>query len=449
MSSRCSLLCRRALGAAAATGIVFLTACATGHEPPAPNTGRASVSLALVPTGQNCIVIQVVGPADAGAVTVTDPFSVAPQMSSVFALVGLPLGLDAFSAQSYAVPCSQMTGADTPSFFSNTVTADVTANPPVSVTLEMGGTTGEGTVSLTFPVPLGTITEYPIPTAASYPEGIATGSDGNLWFTESALTIEKIGRIALDGGVTEFSGLGFGSPFNIVAGPDGSLWVTQNASGDIGRITTSGVPTSFNNGSGESSEGIAAGWDGNLWSTEPVTNSISRTSTDGNNTVFDIPWGGQFGEPDGIAAGSDGSLWFTQGGIIGRITTDGGFSQFPIPTPNANASGIAPGSDGNLWFAESSTDKIGRIQVADGGITEFPVPTPGAGLLEVAAGPDGNVWFTEELGNNIGRITPSGTITEFPIPTPSSLPFGITAGPDGNVWFTEAAGNKIGRITTL
>ena len=28
------------------------------------------------------------------------------------------------------------------------------------------------------------ITEYPVPTAASWPYGIAAGPDGNVWFTE-------------------------------------------------------------------------------------------------------------------------------------------------------------------------------------------------------------------------------------------------------------------------
>ena len=39
----------------------------------------------------------------------------------------------------------------------------------------------------------GTVTEYPIPTAASNPRGITGGPDGNVWFTEESGS--KIGRI--------------------------------------------------------------------------------------------------------------------------------------------------------------------------------------------------------------------------------------------------------------
>ena len=43
--------------------------------------------------------------------------------------------------------------------------------------------------------PLGTITEFPIPTQASCPtNGLAVGPDGNIWFTE--YWGNKIGRIA-------------------------------------------------------------------------------------------------------------------------------------------------------------------------------------------------------------------------------------------------------------
>ena len=41
---------------------------------------------------------------------------------------------------------------------------------------------------------LGDVTEYPVPTVASHPAYIASGSDGNLWFTDSVQN--NIGKIA-------------------------------------------------------------------------------------------------------------------------------------------------------------------------------------------------------------------------------------------------------------
>src|SRR5947209_1342181 len=88
------------------------------------------------------------------------------------------------------------------------------------------------------------ITEFPVPTAASSPLGIAAGPDGALWFTEFGA--DKIGRITTAGVVSEFAVPTAGaSPFEIAAGPDGALWFTEFSSGNIGRITTAGVVSEF------------------------------------------------------------------------------------------------------------------------------------------------------------------------------------------------------------
>ena len=77
-------------------------------------------------------------------------------------------------------------------------------------------------------------TEYPIPTAASQPSRIATGSDGALWFTE--FTGNKIGRSTTAGVITEFTvPTAASQPTGIASGPDGALWFTEQATSKIGR----------------------------------------------------------------------------------------------------------------------------------------------------------------------------------------------------------------------
>jgi streptogramin lyase len=102
------------------------------------------------------------------------------------------------------------------------------------------------------------------------PDGIAAGSDGNLWFTE--FYGDRIGRITPAGAVTEFStGVSTNShPDGITAGADGNLWFTEFYGDRIGRITPAGAVTEFSTGIGAASkpDGIAAGPDGNLWFTE-------------------------------------------------------------------------------------------------------------------------------------------------------------------------------------
>ena len=63
------------------------------------------------------------------------------------------------------------------------------------------------------------ITEYSIPTPNADLRGITLGPDGALWFNEAAAN--KIGRITLQGDVTEFPTPD--ATFGIATGPDGNL----------------------------------------------------------------------------------------------------------------------------------------------------------------------------------------------------------------------------------
>jgi uncharacterized protein (TIGR03437 family) len=151
------------------------------------------------------------------------------------------------------------------------------------------------------------------------------------------------------------------------------------------------------------------------------------------------------GDPSGIVAGPDGAVWFTEygAGKIGRITTSGVLTEFPVPTVSgALPYGIAAGPDGALWFTDLGTNAIGRVTTT-GRFTEFTIPTARSNPARIAAGPDGALWFTESDAAQIGRITTAGVITEFPA---KGGPFGIAAGPDGALWFTEISAGKIGRV---
>jgi len=152
-----------------------------------------------------------------------------------------------------------------------------------------------------------------------------------------------------------------------------------------------------------------------------------------------------------IAVGPDDALWFTGNDtgvlVVGRITTAGAVTKFPVPSAAGQLRGIVTGPDSNLWFAEFGSNRIGRMSPS-GVLAEFPVTT-GSGPFDMAVGPDGRLWFTEFFGGQIGQITLGGTVTEFPIPSGAcSGPVGITTGTDRNLWFTEDGANKIGRITT-
>ena len=290
------------------------------------------------------------------------------------------------------------------------------------------------------------ITEYLLPTADGHPYGIAAGPDGNLWFTSQ----NAIGRITPTGAITEYrlpTAASFLIQGGIAAGPDGNMWFTEPAVRAIGRITPTGVITEYPLPTPNTMpRSIVAGPDGNMWFTETWGPGIGRITPDGTITEFPVLTGHTYPGPWGIAAGSDDNLWFTEyeDGGVGRITPTGTVTEY---APGAVTAGIAAGPDGNMWITDYDGMLIYRMTTA-GTVTTFRVPTGGDGSAgEITAGPDGNMWFTEPLGNRVGRITPTGAIVEYPLPTADSRPSGIAAGPDGNLWFTESAGNKIGRIS--
>jgi streptogramin lyase len=132
--------------------------------------------------------------------------------------------------------------------------------------------------------PDGAITENSIGLPANMaPTDITAGPDGNMWFTLAG-DPGGIGRITAEGVFKVFlpgSGSGSGEdgadltpnsrPTGIAAGTDGALWFTESASpGRIGRITTGGDVTEYTEGltSDRAPWMIAPGPDGNMWFTE-------------------------------------------------------------------------------------------------------------------------------------------------------------------------------------
>jgi streptogramin lyase len=244
----------------------------------------------------------------------------------------------------------------------------------------------------------------------------------------------------------------------IAAGPDGSLWFTEWSANKIGRITTDGVITEFKLPGLTNPGDIASGSDGSLWFTRSTWSSwenggpyrsppmIGRITTAGVVSEFPIPHSAH-----GIVAGPDGALWFGEEGVakIGRITTGGVVTEFSTRM-DGSVGGIAAGPDGALWFTQLENDKIGRMTM-DGGISEFKRAgaVRGYGSSVIVSGGDGRLWFDEGAGPAIRQITAGGVISEYPIPKSVYGARGMALGSDGNIWFTESQtiDNKIGRIT--
>jgi streptogramin lyase len=122
----------------------------------------------------------------------------------------------------------------------------------------------------------GTMSEFPLQSARSSPEGIIQGPDGALWFTE--VDGNKIGRITTSGTISEFPLQAATSwPIRITRGSDGALWFTELLGNKIGRITLSGKISEFPLPTADSQpQGITQGPDGAIWFAELQGNKIGR-----------------------------------------------------------------------------------------------------------------------------------------------------------------------------
>ena len=166
-----------------------------------------------------------------------------------------------------------------------------------------------------------------IPTAASQPYDIVTGSDNDLYFTESAGGVDKIGRLPSLFGTIDEASLPAGSgPRQIVRGPDNNLWFTENGTNNIGLLAPSNFPYI------------------NEWHTLTANSA-----------------------PLGITVGQDAAMWFTESGIdkIGRINLGYNMSEYTSPVTGLGLQGIASAPDGSLWFTEPGTGlnpgRIGKL----------------------------------------------------------------------------------------
>lgn len=326
--------------------------------------------------------------------------------------------------------------------------------------LEVLAACGGGTpVTSGTPTPAPTATpavtsQYPVPTASSKPMGIALGSDGNLWFTESATS--KIGTLGSNGKITEqVTPASKAEPIGIASGsgPALNVWFTETRLARVAQITTTGPPYieyTLPDASARPTR-LTLGADGNMWCTDPGTNSIWRIKQIKRPphvvfTQFHLTGNAQ---PFAITTGPDSALWFTEPGTnsIGRLPVSGHpLREFSLTPSGAQPAGIAPANNGQLWFVETKAQEL--VSMSTGGTITASYPLTGAVSPDsIVQGIDGNFYFTDPGLNKIGQFMfHSHHVNFYPVPTPSSQPTAFTIGTDNQIYFVETAGNKLGQF---
>lgn len=286
----------------------------------------------------------------------------------------------------------------------------------------------------------------PVPTSCPLPASTPAPASG----TQPA-AIEAYTLSSPEGGIDD-----------ITTGPDGALWYVWGWSGHtgLGSITTAGVSTDYTAplSTAYGIDGLAAGV-GCLWTVETVgsQNYIGQWTTAGVlQHQFPVPGAGAYH----IAWGPDGALWFTGIGavaseddeaFIGRMTTAGQVTTYPLLQPQDPAFNIVSGPDGALWFDIPSSASVGEITTS-GTITVHPIPgasqeelTQSQALVE---GPDGALWVAWGSPSEVVRISAAGSVTDLPVacgPGPGG-PSSIASGSDEQLWVT--ASNEVCSVST-
>lgn len=284
-------------------------------------------------------------------------------------------------------------------------------------------------------------TYFPL-SSKSAPGAIVPGPDGALWFIDGGAG--SIGRITTTGSVTEYP-LPTGDQAESLAGAfDGALWFTDPANNAIGRMTTNGTVSEHSLPTASAApRAIVSGPDAALWFTEYNANKIGRISLDGRITEYPLPT--PHSTPTAITPGPDGALWFTElRGYIGQITTNGTITEYQATDLFNPPGDIAAGSDKALWFLQPSKNQIGRI-TTKGSVTFYPLSISNANSL--IAGPDGALWYLSATCGSIcvsylGRTTTNGRSTSFYLDATlgSVYAAGLGSGSDGALWLTSDAG---------
>jgi len=185
------------------------------------------------------------------------------------------------------------------------------------------------------------------------PDGDYARPDGNLWFTEHALTASA--RITPLGSVTEFVLPHPGGPAGIATGPDGNLYIAENSGDRIDRMSPQGRVDEFSVAEPrEPADGIVAGADGNIWFTELASRKLGRLSPAGDLTEYPLP---AIGTPLSIAQVGRCPVAHRAAGSCGVQN----HSRWPcddlLSSGDRGASLSPAAPTGNLWFTEP-TGKI-------------------------------------------------------------------------------------------
>lgn len=323
---------------------------------------------------------------------------------------------------------------------------------------------------------------------------IATGPDGNIYYTEPAY-----GWVGIAGGTIGRIYYNPNNPNDNTVGTssEATLPYALIASGTTGVNMFISAPKAFSGAGTDYTYDVntpKAGFSGASLPSVVVTTDANDVISVGNDLYFtdSLDGVGQIGEfnpttqaysvysvpqlppampvrnqyPNQMTVDSNGNIWFTetnavvpgdpQTGAIGEFnpTTDT-FSQSYLTASSSDPVGIAwdLGQE-QFWMTEPNVNELVSYNPATTGSAVAPILSPKGGVITDPVGlvvdnNTGYVWIAEQSAKQIIAYDPYNESILFTFAT-KGQPDQLAWGPDGNIWFTESGdANSPGYVGVL
>ncbi len=309
--------------------------------------------------------------------------------------------------------------------------------------------------------------------------GIAAGSDGSLYVTDSAydriLRLDKTGKLVSVWGRSGENYGQFNYPMGIAVGPDGSVYVADTGNNRIqkfdafGNFIAAWGTSGWLNGQFDTPKSVAVSVDGFVYVSDTGHDRVQKFDSNGNFIAIIGDWGwldGQFMTPEGLCVGVDGSLYVADAGNhrIQKFDSSGNFimSWGDDNTAYGGLSwifGLGVGPDGSVYSTDYGAKRILKFDENGNYVTSWDLDGSPYGI---AITRDGSIYAeaTVEGIDNILKFDNNGNLVttwESYCQTDSNYdgnpehlcegllysPYGVAAAPDGSLYVTDSYNSRI------
>lgn len=300
----------------------------------------------------------------------------------------------------------------------------------------------------------------------SRPTGIAVDLQGNIYIAD--VLNSRIRKLAKDGTVSTYAGSAtkgmtngaanlatFNSPTSIAVDSKGNVFVADGANNVIRQISTAGVVSTF---AGSGTVGVNDGMGTAANISYPIAICIDKQDnlyvTDANSSIRKITPGGMVS----TIAGKPGMGGYADGKGMAAIFN--------------NPLGIGTDAAGNIYVADTSNDRIRKIDAAGNVTTITGSDNPnsliadGSATVAKLGGPcgvvvdnTGNLYIAEYGSFRIRKVTADGTVSTFagtgaigyldgPVATAKvTQPYALTMDAAGSIYIADQSLSYIRKIT--